>query len=122
MVHDKPIYVCFKCKKYVRWIQRICMNCDVRFVLTFSHPRYVTIWPTCWACTQDTSYDPWYEMAKKFSESYIATSYRQGAYDNWPGSAIPIVEPLPEDLIKKEPVTELVLDEIDLSFEDDVIF
>lgn len=119
---NSPVSKCKKCEKYMRWMQRICMSCDERFVLTFYHPGYVTMWPTCWTCTNDTSVDPWYDMSQRFPQSYIAENYHKGMYDNWPYSMRNIVEPRPEDLIKKEPVTELVLEELDLSFEDDVIF
>lgn len=116
-VNYRAIFKCSECDKYSRVIQRICKKCDVRFVLTFSHPRYVTIWPTCWDCTQDEKYDPWYDMVSKFPASSVASSYNMGAYDNWPGSAIPIIPPKPEDLIHKEQVTDLVVEDINLDLD-----
>lgn len=114
VINGKLIYKCRECDKYVRWVQRICKKCDVRFVLTFSHPRYVIQWPTCWACTQDESYDPFYEQAKRFPHSIIAAHYARGAFDGWPHDYDPIIPPKDSDLIHKEKVTSLDLPDIDL--------
>lgn len=118
---------CKECHKYMRFMQRVCILCGDRFVLTFQHPKYWPGYPTCWHCTNRDDYDPW---AKHTSIWYKPTTEQEKAnakarresdrkrrFDNWP-----IIEPLPEDLVKKEAVTELIVEEIDLEFGNEVLF
>lgn len=95
---------CTHCGKYLRWVQRKCKICKEHFVLTFMHPRYVRIFPTCWKCTNE-DHDIWYLASKE--NPTVKANYDSGAYDDWPFQsdyARGILEPHPGDLVKKEPI------------------
>lgn len=115
----KKPHRCTNCHKYMRWVQRSCMRCKEKFVLTFQHPRYVAIWPTCWDCTNDESYDLWYEAAKGLGpESGVGVNYAAGVYDTWPfESADPIIPPPSEDLVRKEPVSSIEIPDDEVLFD-----
>lgn len=69
LVHNCPQYswkpvsdralppYCKNCNKIVPWFTFKCVKCDQHFIKDFRHPKFCTLYPTCWEHTLELTWE-----------------------------------------------------------------